>query len=135
MGIELVKINPPTGDVPWIVEVRVDGKLAKKDYETFVPEIERILQKGKIRILLELVDFHGWTAGALWEDTKFAAHHFKDIERIAIVGDKLWEKGMAVFCRPFTTAIVQYFDRDQIEEARKWIWESKKTSPQGVTVH
>jgi len=28
--------------------------------------------------------FKGWTAGALWEDTKFAAKHFNDIDRIAV---------------------------------------------------
>ncbi len=30
---------------------------------------ERLIgEHGKIRILLEMHDFHGWEAGALWED-------------------------------------------------------------------
>jgi len=28
---------------------------------------------------------------------------------------------MAVFCRPFTSAKVRYFDRSAIDEARTWI--------------
>jgi hypothetical protein len=29
--------------------------------------------------------------------------------------------GMAVFCRPFTTAKIRYFDRSQADEAETWI--------------
>ena len=105
-----------------ILNVKVSGKLAKADYEGFVPETERLIQKhGKIRILLEMHDFHGWQAGALWEDIKFDVKHFKDIERLAMVGEKAWEHGMAVFCKPFTTAKIRYFDRAQAAEARTWI--------------
>lgn len=104
--------------------VTLRGKLNRKDYELLVPEIERAMEKhGQIRMLVELVDFHGWTAGALWEDTKFAASHFSDIERLAIVGDQKWEKGMAMFCKPFTGAKVRYFDHDDIGRARAWLQE------------
>jgi hypothetical protein len=46
--------------------------------------------------------------------------HWKDIERLAVVGDKKWEKGMAAFCKPFTKAQIRYFDISQLEEARQW---------------
>jgi hypothetical protein len=111
-------------DAGRIVLVSVTGKLHKEDYEAFVPEIERLTQKhGTIRALVELIDFHGWTIGALWEDTKFAARHFSDIERLAIVGERQWEKGMAVFCKPFTRAHVRYFDRSQKDRAVDWLRE------------
>ena len=69
--------------------VHVSGKLATADYEHFVPEFTRLVGlHGKLRVLFDMTDFHGWTAGALWEDTKFAMHHFSDIERLAFVGEK-----------------------------------------------
>jgi hypothetical protein len=68
-------------------------------------------------------DFRGWDAGALWEDIKFDVKHFSDIERIAFVGDKKWQKGMSAFCRPFTTAKIKYFDKDDAEQAWTWIEE------------
>lgn len=40
--------------------------------------------------------------------------HFNDIERLAIVGDSKGEKGMAIFCKPFTTATVRHFDVSEI---------------------
>ena len=87
------------------LEVRISGRLTHADYEQFVPAFERLVKKhGKIRVLFEMADFHGWDAVALWDDLKFDLKHFADIEQLALVGDKKWERGMAVFCRPFTTA-------------------------------
>ena len=105
-----------------MLEVFLSGKLVKEDYEVFVPEVERLVKPhGKIRMLVVMHDFHGWTAGALWEDTKFAAHHFSDIDRLAVVGETRWQQGMATFCKPFTAATVKYFDHTALNEARAWL--------------
>ncbi|HZT80698.1 MAG TPA: STAS/SEC14 domain-containing protein [Gemmataceae bacterium] len=102
--------------------IKLSGKLTREDYARFVPEVERLIrQHGKLRLLVHMHDFHGWTAGALWEDIKFDLKHFRDIERLALVGDRKWEAGMAAFCKPFTTAQVRYFDESQLEDARKWL--------------
>ncbi len=107
-----------------IIEVHLTGKLTAEAYEQFVPLTEaKIKQHGKIRLLVVLEDFHGWSAGALWEDIKFDVKHFNDIERLAIVGESKWEQGMATFCRPFTTASIKYFDKPDLEKARAWIAE------------
>lgn len=105
-----------------IIEVQLTGKLTKEAYRHFVPLTEeQIKQFGKVRMLVIMHDFHGWEAGALWEDIKFDVKHFNDIERLAIVGESKWEKGMTVFCRPFTTAKIKYFDHSEIDAARQWI--------------
>jgi hypothetical protein len=105
-----------------VLEIQLTGKLSNEDYAQFVPAVERLVkQHGKIRMLVEMHDFHGWTAGALWQDIKFDAKHFKDIERLAMVGEKKWQHGMAVFCKPFTAAKVRYFDRAFLDEARTWL--------------
>lgn len=104
------------------IEVELSGKLTKDDYAAFVPVIESaIRQHGKVCLLVAMRDFHGWTAGALWEDVKFDWKHYGDIERLAIVGEKKWEAGMAQFCRPFTRATIKYFDIGEIDEARRWV--------------
>jgi len=105
-----------------ILTVQLSGKLHKEDYERFVPEVEAMIkQHGKIRLLCRMHDFHGWQMGALWEDIKFDVKHFADIERLAFVGDRKWEQGMAVFCKPFTTAKIRYFDEHQADQATDWI--------------
>jgi hypothetical protein len=105
-----------------ILIVRAEGKLEKADYKNLVPKVEQMIQqKGKIRLLLELYNFHGWSAGALWEDVKFDIKHFNDIERLAIVGESRWQEGMAIFCKPFTAAQIRYFKQDQLSQAKEWI--------------
>lgn len=107
-----------------LLHVRVTGKLTKESYEMFVPVVdEQIKAHGKIRVLFEMHDFHGWTAGALWEDVKFDVKHWRDIERLAIVGESKWEQGMAAFCKPFTAAKIKYFDHTKLEEAQSWLAE------------
>jgi hypothetical protein len=105
-----------------MLEVTVTGQLEHSDYERFVPVFERLTnQHGKLRVLLHMVDFHGWRPAALADDIKFDVEHFADIERLAFVGDKSWQKGMSVICRPFTSATIRYFDRSEIEDARTWL--------------
>lgn len=88
-----------------VVVVHDSGKLVKTDYEHFVPEIKRLVrQHGKLRMLFDMTDFHGWEASAAWEDFKFGIEHFADIARLAMVGENRWQYGMAVFCKPFTKA-------------------------------
>jgi len=119
-SIMAIKVNEQSdGNV---LEVTLTGKLAKEDYETFVPAVERLVKEhGKIHLLVIMHDFHGWSAGALWEDTKFAAQHFSDIQRLALVGETKWQQGIAVFCRPFTTAALRYFEHPALSEAREWV--------------
>jgi SpoIIAA-like len=105
-----------------LLAVHISGKLTKADYEHFVPEFERLVrQHGKLRVFFDMTGFHGWDAAALWEDIKFDAKHFADIERLAMVGEKKWQHGMATFCKPFTKAAVRYFDHVDAAEAWKWI--------------
>ena len=105
-----------------VLEVRVTAKLVHEDYEQFVPEFDRLIkQHGKIRLLFEMVDFHGWEPQAAWDDLKLGVKHFSDIDRIAMVGDRRWEEWMARFCQPFTMAKVRYFQSAAIDQARHWL--------------
>ena len=105
-----------------VIEIDLRGKVSKDDYQRFVPKVaEAIRQHGKIRVLVHMQDFHGWTPGGLWEDIKFDVKHFNDFERIAFVGDKRWEAAMSAFCKPFTTALIRFFDPAQMESARSWL--------------
>src|ERR1035438_8356402 len=118
-----IQLNEENGGK--MLVVHVSGKLAKADYEHFVPEFERLVrQHGKMRVLFDMAGFHGWEAGAMWEDIKFDMKHFADIERLAMVGEKKWQHGMATFCKPFTKATIRYFDHVDSAEARNWLGES-----------
>jgi hypothetical protein len=107
-----------------ILGFRMSGKLHDEDYKTFVPVIDAALARySKIRLLAEFHDFHGWDMHALWDDIKFATTHCTKMDRIALVGDKTWEKWMAKVCKPFTMAKVRYFDASEVDAAKAWLAE------------
>ena len=105
-----------------LLEVRASGKLSADDYEKLEPGVDNLIENsGKIKILFIMRDFHGWEIGAVWEDIKFATKHCRDIERVAMVGEKTWEKWMATICKPFTMSSIKYFDAGEDEAAREWL--------------
>lgn len=114
-----------------VLVIRLTGKLTREDYERLVPEVERLIkERGKLRMLVQMDEFHGWTAGALWEDIRFDLKHFQDVERLALVGGRAWERGMAVFRKPFTRATIRYFDEGQADQAKAWVHEGLQTPVQ-----
>jgi hypothetical protein len=117
-------ITPLKGSTDRALGFTISGKLHDEDYQRFIPVVETAIQtQGKIRILAKFEDFHGWDLHALWDDTKFATKHCADVERVAIVGDKQWEKWMTAICKPFTLATIRYFDASEIDAGWTWLRE------------
>ncbi len=117
-------IEQLTGLPDKVLGFKMSGKLHDEDYKTFVPLVdEAIARQGKVRMLAQFHDFHGWDMKALWDDIKFSTTHCTKIERIALVGEKKWEQWMAKVCVPFTMAKIRYFDASEIDAARKWLEE------------
>ncbi|MCG8587523.1 MAG: STAS/SEC14 domain-containing protein [Pirellulales bacterium] len=119
MAIELLE-SSDTG----VLEVKASGKLSAADYEILEPGVDSFIEsQGKIKILFQMHDFHGWEVGAVWEDIKFATKHCAHISKIAMVGETTWEKWMSVICKPFTLSSIKYFDAGEGEAARAWLAE------------
>ncbi len=114
-------IEPLPSPAPNLLGFKLSGKLHDEDYKHFVPAIDAAAGSGKVRLLAQFHDFHGWDAQALWDDIKFSTTHCTKFEKIAIVGETTWQKWMAVVCKPFTMAKVQYFEASKIDDAWAWL--------------
>ena len=118
-------IEQLTGLPAHAIGFKLSGKLHDEDYKTFVPLVDaEIARDGKVNVLVQFHDFHGWDLHALWDDIKFSTTHCTKIKRIAIVGEKTWEKWMAAVCKPFAMAKIRYFDAKDAESAKKWLAEA-----------
>ena len=105
-----------------MVSVAASGRLTDEDYDRFVPEMERLIKQwGRLRMLFDMRDFRGWDLHSVWDEFKFHARHRQDLKRVAVVGNKNWEKWARKVSRLFTGSDVRYFDEDDIEEARYWL--------------
>ncbi len=110
-----------------IVAFRLSGKLSHADYQAFLPRLEELIkEQGRISVLLELVDFHGWDLGAAWDDFRLGVEHADDFERIAIVGEGGLQKWMALMAKPFTSAEVRFFEAEQLGDAWDWLREPRQ---------
>ena len=129
MGIEFKEIEMESCDAGKMNYLSITGKLDRGDYDLFVPALEEAIERhGKINLLIELRDFHGWSAGAAWEDTKFGVRHFNDIENLVIIGERRWEKNLARFAKVFTRAKVRYFEQEDAVSAYDWMNERSKAA-------
>jgi len=87
------KLSESSGNV---IGYKASGKLTAADYEKLVPEVEALVrQEGNIRILMDLEEFEGEEVKARASDLKFGHEFRKNIDKMAFVGDKRWEKLMA----------------------------------------
>ena len=108
-----------------ILGFKMSGKLHDEDYKKFEPMVDAaVARHGKVRLLAQFSDFHGWDMHALWDDIKFSTTHCTKIERIALVGEKTWEKWMAKVCTPFTMAKIRYFNEPEMDKAKAWLAEA-----------
>lgn len=75
-----------------LLGLAIIGKMAPKDYDRINRLIEaQALQHGQARLLLEVVDA-GFSGQTLIEDIKSSIKNYKNVERIAMVGDQSWLK-------------------------------------------
>ena len=76
-----------------LLGLAVVGKLETADYDRINTLVEeKVRHYGKARILLEIVSTDGINARTLWEDLKASIKFYKDLERVAIIGDQSWLK-------------------------------------------
>jgi len=104
------------------VELRAIGKLTHRDYEILVPMLEEAIKEvsdPSIKILVDAREFEGWEPRAAWDDVRLGMKYRKEFSRIAIVGNKPWEKYAASVAKWFTSGDAQYFE--DMDEALEWI--------------
>ena len=107
-----------------ILVVRPVGKLVKEDFPQFTAEFDRQLEKqGKLRVLTDLTEFHGWDAGGLWEEFKFDVRHIASMKRLAVVSDERWQRALTTVAKPLLPAKTEFFHATEGGRARKWLAE------------
>src|SRR5690349_4876688 len=82
----------PLNDLPaGVIGFEVTGKIEAEDYRDVVlPALEQAAQRGEVRFMIVMPEFHGMSAGALWRDLKIGVEHFRAWKRIAVVTDVDW---------------------------------------------
>jgi SpoIIAA-like len=106
---------------------RISGTFTKADFEAAAPQIENELElrEGRLRLMVVLENFHGWDAGALWEEMKFNADHDGQLGRIAVLGDSASEEWGVTLANPFFGSEMRFYAMDDRAAARTWLTEGR----------
>lgn len=106
----------------FFMRVAVQGKLTHEDYKVIIPLLDNAVagvDGAHIKLLVECRDFEGWELRAAWDDFKLGLKHGREFKKIAIVGDKPWEKAIARVGSWFIGGEMKFFeDRRQ---AIQWL--------------
>lgn len=115
------KMDESAGNV---VGYRIAGRITREDYEALTPEVEALVeQEGNIRLLLDMEGFE-WEEMKAWgADFKFGRQFREKIDKLAIVGDKRWEKWLAAVADPFYAREAEFFKTDDRHAAWEWLRE------------
>ena len=100
----------------------VTGKLNFTELNNAQLEAEKVIQLGKIKLLVFANNFDGWENKDDWEDLSFMERNDQFIEKIAIVGDPKWkELAYAFTLKGLREFPIEYFNEDQEKNARLWL--------------
>ncbi len=113
------KLDESSGN---IIGFKLHGRLTDSEFQAFAEEISTaIADKGKIRLLM-IVDYpQNFELKAAWDDLVLWIKHIGDIERLAIIGQKEWEKWLVLLEKPFIHTEVKYYKTSNIKDAWDWI--------------
>jgi hypothetical protein len=106
-----------------VLGIEVVGKITHQDYrDVLIPKAEAMLASGPLDILTVVGDdFAGLELEALWDDSKFGMKHWNDFNRVAVVTDLAWVRGMTTMFAPLFRGEVKLFKLGELDAAKQWI--------------
>ena len=109
----------PHGDV---ITVRLLGKLEPSAYDGVDDDISNLMShSSNVRLVLDLREFDGWSGlAALGNHLSLVREHRRTPEKVAVVGDKSWQRLAKQVMSKFVNADTKYFDSAHYEDGVAW---------------
>ena len=107
---------------PNLFGVELSGTLTKEDHDVLASELRNHLeQHTTTRALFVMDDVNDWEPDERWKDLAFDIRHLRDLDKVAIVGDDLWETWLEKVELLFPMSTIQTYAAEDREEAVEWL--------------
>ena len=106
----------------FFLTLKASGKLTHKDYQTITPMLDSALasvKQPKVKVLIDGTELEGWEPMAAWDDLKLGLKHGNQFEKIAVYGNKRWQKVAAKVASWFVAGETRFFEAPA--EAIAWL--------------
>lgn len=119
----MIEVLPSPGP---LVSIRVSGKVDKAEWEQVTATVREALSKhDRIAVYAELSELDALTAGAAFEDAKFALKNFGSRDRftrVAVTVEEGWISTLTEWSEKLVPDLeTQVFHPGQEEEALQWV--------------
>lgn len=105
-----------------IVGLHLSDTLTDEDLDTLLAELQQKLEAHTTaRVFFEIDDVEDWEPEEQWEEAGLDIRHVQDVDKVAIVGDEVWEPLVDKIELLFPMSLVQTYEGDDREEALEWI--------------
>lgn len=106
-----------------VINAKLIGSIEASAYESIEKEVDALFSRIEgVRLMLDLRDFDGWAAlGALHNHLSLIRDHHRFLRRVAVVGDKAWQKLAEKVASRFIAADTRFFDAVDVALAEVWI--------------
>jgi hypothetical protein len=106
-----------------VVTARLIGKLEASAYDGANETIDNVMSRAEhVRLVLDLREFDGWSGlAALGDHLSLVREHRRVPERVAVVGNKTWQKLAEKVMGKFLNADTRFFDGNDYERAVAWL--------------
>ena len=115
--ISLKRVGP-------IVSIRFFDRMIDRQTRQLSAMLQRSIAEagGRVRLLLAIEsEIYGRSPESLFESLQFIKLHADQIDRIAIVGRKSWERTYVGLFGLFSGTEIDYFDRADVLNAIRWL--------------
>ena len=106
-----------------VITARLLGRPDPGTYDGVNEEIDNVMSHAEhVRLVMDLREFDGWSGlSALGDHLSLVREHYRVPERIAIVGDKAWQKMAGKIMVRFVNAQTMFFDSGDYDGAVAWV--------------
>ncbi|GHE83716.1 STAS/SEC14 domain-containing protein [Thalassotalea profundi] len=109
-------------DSEFFLSLKAIGTLTHADYEVITPLIDSALasvKEPKVNVLIDGTELEGWELRAAWDDFKLGLKHNNEFNKIAIYGNKSWQKTLAKVGAWFISGEIKFFE--ELTDAANWL--------------
>jgi hypothetical protein len=106
-----------------ILAITITGEITDNEHD----QLDRLIRESvarweRIRIFIVLKHYPSFnSAELLYEDLRMVVKHSQHVDRLAVVGDRLWKRTWVGLFGLFSKIETDYFEMEQIDAAYQWV--------------
>lgn len=109
------------------IAIKAVGRLSHDDYTFMTPVLEEAMKEvhqPSMKLFFDGTEFDGWEARAAWDDFRLGMKYGSQFSKVAMVGNKKWEKMAATVGSWFIKGEMECFE--DTDAALEWLFRDKQ---------